>query len=323
MSAAVDRPRAMAVAIAGQLAVGGALLVGVTLLSFVLMVHFGPDASFGLVGKNPTAETIDQLREQLGQNRNFWLRYGEYLRELMTLDLGYSDSTGERVASMLARSVPVTLALITPGLVLGNLLAIALALLAAWHRGGWIDRLITGFSVVGMSLSVVIVIIVCQLLFGVVLGWFPVRGWNVQDLGSYVHHVSVPTLATVFVSLGYNTRVFRAVVVEELGRDYVRTARAYGASPVRILFRHVLRNALIPIATRILFSLPLVVVSGSLLLETQFGIPGVGRLTFDAIASGDQPVLKAVVGLSAVLFVLVQVTADLAYRWIDPRLALR
>jgi len=306
-----------------KLAGGVPLILGVTLVSFVLMVYFGPDKTYELLSKNPTAEEIAQVRAQLGYDQPFWVRYGTYLKELATLDFGYSDSTGERVGAILQRTIPVSLLLLAPGFVLGNLLGIVLGLVAAWHRGGWIDKAIMGFAVVGMSISFLVVIIAFQVLFGVVLGWFPVRGWNVHDLGSYLHYVSVPTLASVFVALGYNTRFFRAVLVEEMQRDHVRTARAFGAGAVEILWKNVLMNAMIPIVTRVMFSIPLVVVSGSLLIESYFGIPGVGKVTFDAITSGDQPILKAVVGLTAVMFVLILIVNDILYRAFDPRVALK
>lgn len=298
------------------------LILGVTLISFVLMVYFGPDKTYELLSKNPTAAEIEQVRAQLGYDQPFWVRYGKYLKELATLEFGYSDSTGERVSAILGRTVPVSLLLLAPGFVLGNLLGIALGLVAAWHRGGWIDRTIMSFAVVGMSISFLVVIIAFQILFGVVLGWFPVRGWNVYGPASYLHYVTVPTLASVFVTLGYNTRFFRAVLVEEMGRDHVRTARAFGAGAVEILWKNVLMNAMIPIVTRVMFSIPLVVISGSLLIESYFGIPGVGKVTYDAITSGDQPVLKAVVGLTAVLFVLILIVNDILYKVFDPRVSL-
>ena len=298
------------------------LILGVTFISFVLMVYFGPDKTFELLSKNPTEAEIAQVRAQLGYDQPFLVRYGHYLREMATLDFGFSDSTGERVSSIMQRTIPVSLALLAPGFILGNLLGIVLGLIAAWYRGGWIDKLIMGGAVVGMSISFLVVIVAFQALFGVILGWFPVRGWVVHDIGSYIHYVTVPTLASVFVALGYNTRFFRAVLVEEINRDHVRTARAFGARPAEILFRNVLMNAMIPIVTRILFSIPLIVVSGSLLIESYFGIPGIGKVTFDAITSGDQPVLKAVVGLTAVLFVLILIATDILYRMVDPRVSL-
>lgn len=310
---------------ARRLLSGVPLILGVTFVSFLLMVYFGPDKTFDLVGKNPTQEQIDEVRRSLGYDQPFLVRYGDYLRELLTLDFGASDSTNEKVSTMLARTIPVSMAMIAPGFLLGNLLGILLGLIAAYHRGGWMDRAIMSASVVGMSISFVIVIIVLQVLLCTPVGLnaFPVTGWAVNSLADYVYYVTVPTLATVFVALGYNTRFYRAVLVEEINRDHVRTARAFGHAPARLLFAAVLRNSLIPIITRIMFSIPLVVVSGSLLIETFFGIPGVGKVTYDAIHSGDQPVLKAVVGLTAVLFVVILTCTDILYRTVDPRVDLK
>jgi peptide/nickel transport system permease protein len=210
-----------------------------------------------------------------------------------------------------------------PGFLLGNLLGIALGLKAAEQRGRWGDRLISSLSITGMSLSFLIIIIALQVLLSTPhgLNLFPVRGWQVTDLPSYLRYVSVPTIALLIVTLGYNTRFYRAVFVDEFSKDHIRTAQAFGSSPMTIMWKHVLKNGLVPIITRILFSIPLVVISGSLLIESYFGIPGVGKVTFDAITNGDQPVLKAVVALTAVAFVVIQVMADLLYRLVDPRVA--
>ncbi|MEJ8567118.1 ABC transporter permease [Elongatibacter sediminis] len=300
---------------------GLALVLGVTLISFLLMVYFGPDQTFTLVGKNASEQQIREVRRQLGYDQPFVVRYADYVGGLFTLDLGASHSSGEPVRGILGRTLPVTLALVLPGFVLGNLIAIALGLVAAWHRGGWLDRLISGVSVAGMSLSFLIIVIALQVLLCTPYGLnlFPARGWNVTGPASYVQYVTVPTLSLLLATLGYNTRFFRAVFVEESGREHIRTARAFGASPAEIMVRHVLRNSLAPLITRTLFSLPLIVVSGSLLLETYFGVPGLGRVTFDAITNGDQPVLQAVVGLTAVAFVVVQAVTDGLYRLADPR----
>jgi peptide/nickel transport system permease protein len=302
---------------------GLSLILGVTLISFTLMVWFGPDQTYTLIGKNATAEQIEEVRRQLGYDRPFIERYAEYVVELFTLDLGSSHSSGERVSNILARTVPVSLALMIPGFVLGNLLGILLGLTAASRRGQWPDRVITGLSVTGMSLSFLIIIIVLQIVLSTPYGLnlFPVRGWQVDSFSSYLYHVAVPTLALVLVTLGYNTRFYRAVFVEEAGRDHIVTARAFGSPQAAILWQHVLKNSLVPIITRVMFSIPLVVISGSLLIETYFGIPGIGKATFDAITSGDQPVLKAVVGLTAVAFVLLQMATDVLYRAVDPRIA--
>ncbi len=301
------------------------LILGVTFISFLLMVYFGPDKTYELLGKNPTAEQIAEIRHQLGYDRPFLTRYFEYLQQMVTLDFGASDSTGEPVSSILARTVPISLALITPGFILGNVLGVVLALIAAYYRSGFVDKAIMGFAVVGMSISFLIVVIGFQILFSSSYGLnaFPVRGWNVNSLGDYLSYVTVPTLATVFVSLGYNTRFYRAVIVEEMTRDHVRTARAFGTPPGKLLYKNILKNSLIPIITRIMFSIPLVVVSGSLIIESYFGIPGIGKVTYDAITTGDQPILKAVVGLTAVLFVITLLITDILYRVVDPRVTLK
>jgi peptide/nickel transport system permease protein len=301
------------------------LILGVTFISFLLMVYFGPDKTYELLGKNPTAEEIREVRHELGYDQPFFKRYAQYLKEMATLDFGHSEATGEKVSSILKRTMPISLLVILPGFILGNVIAIVLGLVAAWYRGTWVDKTIMVGSVIGMSISFLVVIIAFQILlsssYG--LGWFPVRGWEVHDIPSYIYYVTVPTLATVFVALGYNTRFYRAVLVEEMSKDHVRTARAFGAPPRSIMIKGVLKNAMVPIITRIMFSIPLVVVSGSLLIESYFGIPGVGKVTFDAITGGDQPILKAIVGLTAVLFVVVLIATDILYRVFDPRVELK
>ncbi len=306
-----------------KLLAGIPLILGVTFVSFLLMVYFGPDKTYELLGKNPTSGQIEEVRRQLGYDRPFLQRYVAYLQELATLDLGHSESSGEPVTGLIARTLPISLALVLPGFVLGNALGVLLGLLAAWWRGGWLDRLVMGASVIGMSVSFLVIIILLQWLLCTPWGvnWFPARGWAVSGFTSYLWYVTVPSLALILVTLGYNTRFYRAVLAEELGRDHVRTAESFGATPGRVLFGHVLRNALIPILTRLMFSMPLIVISGSLLLESYFGIPGIGKATFEAITSGDQTVLKAVVGLTAVMFVLLQLLADICYRLADPRVA--
>jgi peptide/nickel transport system permease protein len=308
-----------------KLIAGIPLVLGVTLISFLLIVYFGPDKTYDLLGKNPTVEEIAEVRSQLGYDRPFVPRYLEYLREVVTFDFGNSESTDEKVSNILARTIPVSIALALPGFILGNLLGVMFALLAAYFRGHWIDKFIMAFAAVGMSISFLIAIIGFQILLSSSdgLDLFPVRGWDTSTPLQYLRYVTVPTLATVFIALGYNTRFYRAVIVEEMTRDHVRTAKAFGTPPARLFYRNILKNSMIPIVTRIVFSIPFIVISGSLLLESYFGIPGIGKVTYDAIITGDQPILKAVVALTAILFVVAQLLTDICYRIVDPRVSLK
>ncbi|MDJ0656660.1 MAG: ABC transporter permease [Xanthomonadales bacterium] len=299
-----------------------ALVLGVTFLGFLLMVYFAPDLSYQLAGKNPTAEQIQQIRQQLGYDQPLPVRYLQYLQELATFDFGYSDSSGERVTALLARTLPVSAALLLPGFILGHILAMGLGAVAAYGRGRWTDRLIAVVSGTGMSISFIVVMIAFQLVFASSYGlnWFPARGWQWATPAQYLSHVAVPTLTILFVSSGYNTRFYRAVFVEQIGQDYVKAARAFGYSRTRTFFRVILPNSLLPVLTRVLYSVPAILVGGSLLLESYFGIPGVGKSTFDAITSGDQPVLKAVIALSSLALAVVMLSVDRLYRVVDPRL---
>ena len=301
------------------------LLFGVSLISFILMVYFGPDQTYSLLGRNPSVAEINEIRHQLGYDQPFIMRYLEYMRQIFTLDFGFSDSSGENVMSILGKTIPVSLALQAPGFFIGHILGISLALFAAHNRAKFIDKIVMSSSVVGMSISYLIVIIIAQLVFcsSYGLNLFPVYGWEVHSVSDYLYYTTVPTIAAVFVSVGYNTRFYRAILVEETTRDHIRTAKAFGHNSVTILFKHVLKNAMIPIITRIIFSIPFVVIGGSLLLESYFGIPGVGLVTYDAITTGDLPVLKAVTVLVTFLFIAVISIVDVLYRMVDPRISLK
>ena len=288
------------------------------------MVYFGPEQTYTLLGKNPTQEDLDNIRRQLGYDLPFIERYIQYLWEIFSFDFGYSASSNERVIDILAKTVTVSIMVSLPGFLLGNGMGVCLALFAANFRGLWQDKLVMFFSVAGMSVSLLIVIIAFQTIFcsSYGLNWFPVQGWEVQNAFDYLHYVTVPTLATSFVAVGYNTRFFRSVLVEEMESDHVRTMRAFGMHPIWILFFHVLKNSLIPILTRIIFTVPYVLIGGSILIESFFAIPGVGGITYDAITSGDLPIMKAVISISTLLYVGVLVLTDLLYRLVDPRVEL-
>lgn len=295
------------------------LLLGVTLISFTLTVHFGPDPAWEQLGRNPTPEQIEQVRHTLGQDRPFPLRYADYLMNLARLDLGHSYASGEPVIDVLLRTVPVSLLLLAPGFLLGIVLALILALTVAWRPHSRLDRFCDFASATGMSLSLVIIVIALQAVFGVWLDWFPVRGWRVDGPVDYLEHVAVPTLALIAANMGYNLRFFRAVFRDVVAEPPVRTARAYGFEARHITINYVLRAAAPPVLTRVLVAIPLIVISGSLIIESHFGIPGVGLVTWNAVMSGDQPILMAVVSFSSILFVLALTATDLLTGVLDPR----
>jgi len=295
------------------------LLLGVTFLSFLLTAYFGPDPVYALAGRNPSPTELDELRFELGQDRPIVMQYADFLHRLATFDLGHSYLSGESVTELLGRAVPVSLALLAPGFVLGLAVALSLGLSAAWFRGCWLDRAIGWLSALGMSLSLVIVVIVFQILFSIWLGWFPARGWSIDGPASYLRYATLPTLIMIFANLGYNVRFFRAVFVHYMDDPPVRTARAFGL-PARTILRHyLLRAAAPPILTRVVFSIPLILISGSLIIESHFGIPGIGKVAFDAIVGKDQPVLMALVSMSAIAVTLALTLVDLVARLFDPR----
>ncbi len=302
-----------------------ALLLGVSLISFVLMTVLAPDATFDLLGKSATPQQIADLRQSLGYDAPLWARYLQFVRQIATLDFGTSTSSGEMVTDLLARAVPVTLAAILPGFLLGHALSLVGALLAARRAHGLLDHALCAAAAIGMSVSLVVLVIGCQALLSSTdgLDWLPVRGWDSSSLGAYLRHVAAPTAALTFAGAVYNLRFYRSLMVAELAEPYVRTARLFGAGDTAVLLREVMPNLRLALTTRLVFSLPLLVVSGSLVVETAFGIPGIGAAAFNAVTAGDQPVLKALVSLGAVSFAVAMGLADGLYRAADPRLELR
>jgi len=296
------------------------LLIGVTLICFLLTSHFGPDPVWELAGRNPSSAELVELEAQLDRDRAWTLRYLDYLKGLTSLDLGRSLISGESVRGMLERSVPVTLALMLPGLVLGTLVALVLGYIAARREGSALDRIIGASSALGMSVSLVIFVMLCQLIFSVWLGWFPARGWSTASLSDWLRHVSLPTLIVILVNLGYNTRFYRSMWLEALEQPPVMSARAYGIPERRIFLRRLLPWASGPILTRLVFSIPMLLLAGSLVIESQFGVPGVGRVFYNAILAGDQPVILGVVVLASVLVVIALILVESLVQWIDPRL---
>jgi peptide/nickel transport system permease protein len=297
-------------------------ILGVVLLVFFLFKFFGGDPAEILGGLNATPEQIAAIRQQLGLDEPLWVQLGIYLKSVATFDWGRSWATNEAVSNLFATRLPATLTVMLPILVVEVLIAIPIAMWVAYRRGSFADRSIMVISTVALSISFLVYIIVGQYLFGFQLGWFPVQGWSDSTWTNLTTYVPLPLMLAVMVALAPYTRLYRTFFLDELGHDYVRTARAKGLGEGTVMFKHVLRNAMIPILTNIGLALPSVFV-GSFLIEVFFSIPGLGREVLLAVNRSDYPVIQAVAVYLAMLTMLINLTVDLLFKWVDPRVQLK
>jgi len=297
-------------------------LFGVVLLVFVLFRYFGGDPAEILGGLNATPEQIDAIRRQLGLNEPWWVQLGIFIQQIVSFDWGKSWATNESVAQLFATRLPATLTVMLPILVLETLLAIPFAMYVAHRRGSLTDRVIMVVTTVALSISFLVYIIVGQYVFGFQLGWFPVQGWSDSLWTNLTVYAPLPVLLALLVGLAPQTRLYRSFFLDEIGQDYVRTARAKGLGEQAVMLRHVLRNAMIPILTNIGLLLPGIFV-GSFLIEVFFSIPGLGREALLAVNRSDYPVIQALTIYVAVLTMVINLLTDLLYKWVDPRVVLK
>ncbi|MCC6852811.1 MAG: ABC transporter permease [Rubrivivax sp.] len=297
-------------------------LAGVVLLVFFLFKYFGGDPAELLGGLNASPEQVAAIRRQLGLDEPTWYQLWLFVKQIVTFDWGKSWATNEAVSNLFATRLPATLTVMTPILVLDVTLALPVAMWVAYRRGSLTDRAITVATTAALSISFLVYVIVGQYVFGFQLGWFPVQGWSDSTLTNLARYVPLPVMLAVAVGIAPQTRLYRSFLLDELGHDYVRTARAKGLSEGVVLFRHVLRNALIPILTNIGLQLPGIFV-GSFLIEVFFSIPGLGREVLLAVNRSDFPVIQAVTVYLAVLTMLINLATDLAYKLADPRVVLK
>jgi peptide/nickel transport system permease protein len=297
-------------------------ILGVVLLVFFLFKYFGGDPAEILGGLNATPEQIAAIRQQLGLDEPVWVQLWIYLKSVVTFDWGKSWATNEAVSNLFATRLPATLTVMLPILVLEALIALPIAMWVAYRRGSIADRAIMVISTVALSISFLVYVIVGQYVFGFQLGWFPVQGWSDSVWTNLVTYAPLPVLLAVAVSLAPYTRLYRTFFLDELGHDYVRTARAKGLTENTIMFKHVLRNAMIPILTNIGLALPSVFV-GSFLIEVFFSIPGLGREVLLAVNRSDYPVIQAIAVYLAVLTMLINLAVDVLFKLVDPRVVLK
>ncbi|MBS0433528.1 MAG: ABC transporter permease [Proteobacteria bacterium] len=297
-------------------------LAGVVLLVFFLFKAFGGDPAEILGGLSASPEQIEAIRQQLGLDKPWWTQLGIFLKQIVSFDWGRSWATNESVANLFATRLPATLTVMVPILILDTLLAIPVALLVAYLRGSLTDRTIMVATTIALSISFLVYVIVGQYLFAFQLGWFPVQGWTDSVATNLLVYTPLPVLLAVMVGLAPQTRLYRTFFLDEIGQDYVRTARAKGLTEPRILLTHVMRNALIPILTNVAVSLPGIFV-GSFLIEVFFSIPGLGREVLLAVNRSDYPVIQAVTIYLAVITMVVNLLTDVLYKLVDPRVVLK
>ncbi|TXE00527.1 ABC transporter permease [Mitsuaria sp. TWR114] len=297
-------------------------LLGVVLLVFFLFKWFGGDPAEVLGGLNASQDQIEAIREQLGLNKPVWEQLLIFLQQIVTFDWGKSWATNESVANLFATRMPATLTVMLPILVLEVILAIPFALAVAYMRGSLTDRAVMILTTVAVSISLLVYVIVAQYVFAFRLGWFPVQGWSDSLWTNLTTYAPLPVLVAVAVALSPYTRLYRTFFLDEIGHEYVRTARAKGLTEKTILLKHVLRNAMIPIMTNISVALPGVFV-GSFLLEVFFSIPGLGREILLAVNRNDYPVIQAFAIYIAALTMVVNLVTDLLYKLVDPRVVLK
>ncbi|MFW6188871.1 MAG: ABC transporter permease [Planctomycetota bacterium] len=312
------------------------LALGVIVITFLLFeVVFSPEARAQReLGKGATERQIQEFIRARGWDAPLLLnleaegaletvtetRLGDHFGRLITFDFGRSEKTNEDINQMILRGMVPSLTLTVPIFLLALLVSVSLSLTVAFFRGTLLDLWIVVICVAFMSISILVYIIGGQYLLAQHLKLFPVYGYARGV--SAARFLLLPVIIAVLKQLGSNVRFYRTVMLEEVGQDYVRTARARGLSERLILFKHVLKNAMIPILTRTVLAIPFLFM-GSLLLEKFFGIPGLGSLTVEAVTNGDTRVMAAIVYLGALLYVGGNLATDVSYTLVDPRVRLR
>ncbi len=291
------------------------VLLGVYLITFVLFNVVGGSPAEIVLGKNATAEAIAEYDHLHGYDLPLWRQFLAGLADLARGDLGESVEYRLPVARILREGVAVSLSLTVPILLLGTSLALLAGLLCAAFRGRLLDRVALGCTTALMSVNYVVWVVAGQYFLAYRWGLFPLWGYE-----SWTYLV-LPVLIGTVSGLGSDVRFYRTVLLDEMNRPHVRTALAKGLAPAAVLFRHVLRNSLVPVVTNVSLSIPFLF-TGSILLESFFGLPGLGGVGINAVNSSDATMLRAVVLIGAALYQVATLLADLAYAWLDPRVRL-
>ena len=295
-------------------------LFGVALIVFVLFNMVGGDPTYQMLGRHASVQQIAELRHEYGFDQPKIVQFGQYLKQMVTFDYGRSYATKQPIQKMILNGIGPSLSLMVPAFLLTTILSVSIGLFAAFYRGRWPDRLVVICCVFGMSIPMLAYILFGQYFLAFKWGWFPISGFE-TTWPDCLQYIAMPMLLFVVVSLGYDVRFYRTALVDEVNQDYVRTARAKGLSEPKIFFKHVLKNSMVPILTNVVIEIPFLIL-GAFLLESFFGIPGLGSITIDAVHNSDFPVIKAMTTINAMLYILGNLVTDILYTWVDPRVSL-
>jgi peptide/nickel transport system permease protein len=295
------------------------ILLGVTVVVFLLVNVLPGDPAAAILGDNATPAAAEQVRHQLGLDQPLPVRYLHWLGQILSGNLGYSPYRQRPVADLLAQAVGNTLALAVASAVVGLLGGVALGFVAGRRRGSWTDRVISLFSLSGLSIPSFFLAVVMLMIFSAYLRWFPAAGTGL-DIGfvAFFPHVTLPLVAGSLTTLAITTRVTRASIVQTEGADFVQTLRAKGLGNRKIAW-HVLKNAISPVLTTSGLQVGYLL-GGSVLIETIFSWPGIGMLVYNAVTTRDLIVVQGATLVVAVTFVVVNLVVDLLQAAIDPRL---
>jgi peptide/nickel transport system permease protein len=293
----------------------------VALFVFSLLYIAPGDPAAVIAGDQASPADVERIRQSLGLDRPFLVQFGTWLWHILHGDLGTSIFTNLPVSAMIAQRIEPTFSLMAITLVLTILVAVPLGVVAAWKAGSWVDRTIMAFAVFAFSLPVFVVGYVLAYVFALQFEWLPVQGYTplAAGLWPWLQNLILPALALGSVYIALIARITRASMLEVLQQDYVRTARAKGLDQRSILFVHALKNAAVPIITVIGIGVALLI-GGAVVTESVFAIPGLGRLTIDAILRRDYPVIQGIVLMFSFLYVLVNLMVDVTYTLVDPRI---
>ena len=297
------------------------VLAIVAVLVFLMLRLTPGDPAAILAGDAANTDQIAKIREGLGLDRPLIVQFGIWAKSILSGDLGESFYFKMKVTSLIGQRLEATVSLATLTIIVAVLTAVPLGVLAAWRFGGWFDRMLMGFSVMGFSIPVFVLAYILIWIVSLKLGWLPVQGYKPISDGfwPFLKHLILPSITLSVIYIALIARVTRASVLDALGEDYIRTARAKGLPESRVLIRHALANAAVPIVTVIGIGIALLV-GGVVVTESVYAIPGLGRLTVDAVLARDFPTIQGVILFFSAVYVMINLLVDLSYVFFDPRI---